>query len=209
MSLEQAMHSLVQDIASSHQERTGGVQQIRKATEDKLKEADAAVSSIAGQRRASTARLHTELHNFHLTLTKGHAELQSNVGAERQGLVRAHHTMAQGQRAVLTKGRAAMTRFEGGRKAQVNAWLGDVAGERKDAHKEWITLGTAKDNHGSDTPATDGTPVFEYLASHPDGTRLTEIDHNFHLGRPQAAGSLRKLMNEGKVEKRGALYFAV
>ena len=57
--------------------------------------------------------------------------------------------------------------------------------------------------------ASLGTRVFEYLASHPDGTRLTELEQEFGLGRFQAARVVRHLMNEGKAEKRDLLYFAI
>jgi hypothetical protein len=50
--------------------------------------------------------------------------------------------------------------------------------------------------------------VFEYLANHPDGARLTEVEREFGLGRFQAARVVRHLMNEGKAKKEGLLYFA-
>jgi len=51
--------------------------------------------------------------------------------------------------------------------------------------------------------------VFEYLANHPDGTRLVELEGEFGIARIQIAKVVRNLINENKVEKRGSLYFAI
>jgi phenylpyruvate tautomerase PptA (4-oxalocrotonate tautomerase family) len=51
--------------------------------------------------------------------------------------------------------------------------------------------------------------VFEYLANHPDGTRLVELEREFGLARIQMARVLKSLMNENKVGKQGSLYFAI
>jgi len=51
--------------------------------------------------------------------------------------------------------------------------------------------------------------VFEYLANHPDGTRLVELEEEFGLARIQMARVVRNLTDENKVEKRGLLYFAI
>ena len=59
-----------------------------------------------------------------------------------------------------------------------------------------------------DTAALRGQ-VFEYLASHPDGTRLVELAEEFGVARIQMAKVIRNLVDENKVEKRDLLYFAV
>jgi len=51
--------------------------------------------------------------------------------------------------------------------------------------------------------------VFEYLANHPDGTKLAELAEEFGIARIQIAKVVRNLMDENKVEKRDLLYFAV
>lgn len=51
--------------------------------------------------------------------------------------------------------------------------------------------------------------AFEYLAGRPDGTRLTELEQAIVISRIQMARIVRSLMDEGKAEKRGQLYFAV
>jgi len=51
--------------------------------------------------------------------------------------------------------------------------------------------------------------VFEFVADHPDGTRLTEIEEDMRVGRYHMSRVLRTLIDENKVEKRGLLYFAI
>ena len=51
--------------------------------------------------------------------------------------------------------------------------------------------------------------VFEYLANHPDGTRLVELEQEFGVARIKVARLLKDLMDENKVEKQELLYFAI
>lgn len=51
--------------------------------------------------------------------------------------------------------------------------------------------------------------VFAYLANHPDGTRLTELEGEFGVARIQTARIVRELMDGNKVEKRDLLYFTI
>jgi len=51
--------------------------------------------------------------------------------------------------------------------------------------------------------------VFAYLADHPDGTKLTELEEEFSLARIQIAKIIRELIDDNKVEKRDLLYFAI
>ena len=51
--------------------------------------------------------------------------------------------------------------------------------------------------------------VFAYLASHPDGTRLTELEEEFGLSRIQVVKVLHTLVDAHKIEERDQLYFAI
>jgi hypothetical protein len=51
--------------------------------------------------------------------------------------------------------------------------------------------------------------VFEYLADHPDGTRMVELEREFGIARIQMARILKGLMDDNKVAKRDLLYFAI
>ena len=58
-------------------------------------------------------------------------------------------------------------------------------------------------------PAALRNQVFEYLANHPDGIRLVELEQEFGVARIKMARLLKDLMNENKVEKQELLYFAI
>ena len=51
--------------------------------------------------------------------------------------------------------------------------------------------------------------AFEYLANHPDGTGLVELEQEFGLARIKLVRVVKDLMDENKVEKRDMLYFAI
>jgi hypothetical protein len=51
--------------------------------------------------------------------------------------------------------------------------------------------------------------VFGYLADHPDGARLTDMEREFGMARIQIAKALHGLIDDNKVEKRDLLYFAI
>jgi len=64
------------------------------------------------------------------------------------------------------------------------------------------------------TPITPETAdisgrTFEYLANHPDGTKLVELEQEFGVTRIEMARLLKDLMDENKVEKRELHYFAI
>jgi len=51
--------------------------------------------------------------------------------------------------------------------------------------------------------------VFEYLADHPDGTKMVEVEREFGMARIRMARIIKKLIDDNKVEKRDLLYFAI
>jgi len=66
------------------------------------------------------------------------------------------------------------------------------------------------------TTATMGQPtvtlrdvIFTYLAEHPDGAKLTQLEQDLGMSRIQIAQAMRGLIDENKVEKRELLYFAL
>ena len=69
---------------------------------------------------------------------------------------------------------------------------------------EWAEVGEVTAEFASLTDR-----VFQRLANHPDGTRLTELEQEFQLNRFLSGRAIRHLIDEGKVEKRDRLYFAV
>jgi len=116
-------------------------------------------------------------------------------------------------------------------KSAVSAQLKEFADIQAGARDEWQTLtATMQSKRGgvavavkppveeiAEEEAAEITPetadirdrAFEYLANHPDGTRLVELEQEFGVTRIEMARLLKDLINENKVEKRDMLYFAI
>jgi len=114
-------------------------------------------------------------------------------------------------------------------KTATQAQLRKLAEEQAGARDEWQILTStlqaqrvgaavaAKPPEAVAVPAEEITPetddiqnrAFEYLANHPDGTKLVELEKEFGVSRIEMARLLKDLMGENKVEKRELLYFAI
>jgi len=126
------------------------------------------------------------------------------------------------------KGELAKAVAEG--KAATHALLGDFGEMQAAAREEWQILSATMlaQRMGAAVEvepviektveeATEITPetaalsdrVFEYLANHPDGTRLVELEQEFGVARIQMARLLKDLMDENKVKKQELLYLAI
>ena len=215
MPTREEMHSLTQGIISSYEARVVGIASIREAaqlvcqaTQLELSELNAAHQAMANEQRA--------------TLAKGRAYLASNVGNQLKELDGAHQAMAHQQRADLSKGRVDLAVGEVGRKSGVNDWMKDVATAHAAAHDEWQKLAAAMQAKrgvpaaGKKAGAKVGPEfgdlrdkVFAYLADHPDGARMTELEKEFGVARIQMAKVVRHLTDENKVAKRDLVYFAI
>ena len=51
--------------------------------------------------------------------------------------------------------------------------------------------------------------IFKYLANHPDGTRMPELEEEFGVACIQIVRVLKNLMDKNKVERQNLLYFAI
>ncbi|MDO8635967.1 MAG: hypothetical protein Q7R34_06945 [Dehalococcoidia bacterium] len=208
MPTREEMHSLTQGIISSYEARLVDVASIREATQDRLRELDMAHQAMARQQRTD--------------LSKGRSDLASSVASQLKELDVTHQVMAHQQRADLAKGRVALTRGEAGRKSGVNAWMKVVATAHAAAHDEWQKLAAAMRAKkgvpaaGKKAGAEVGTEfgdlrdkVFAYLADHPDGARMTELEKVFGVARIQMAKVVKHMTDENKVAKRDLVYFAI
>ena len=81
-----------------------------------------------------------------------------------------------------------------------------VANEAPD-EEEAIAEGKSVEKTPETTALND--QVLAYLADHPDGTRMTELEEEFGVARIKMARLLRELMGENKAEKRDMLYSAI
>lgn len=73
---------------------------------------------------------------------------------------------------------------------------------------------TEEQESGADTRGAASEPgalqdrVVGYLADHPDGVRLVNIEQEFSLNRLESSRLVRVLLEEGKVRKQERVYFA-
>jgi len=51
--------------------------------------------------------------------------------------------------------------------------------------------------------------VFAYLANHPDGAKLVELEEEFGVARIQMAKVIRELIDDNLVDKRDLFYFVI
>ena len=89
--------------------------------------------------------------------------------------------------------------------------VAEPAKEEAMAKAEPVEMATAETeaNEALDESEAMSDQVFAYLADHPDGTRMTELEEKFGVARIKMARLLKELMEENKAEKRDMLYFAI
>jgi len=165
------------------------------------------------------------------------AQCKSDVGTMLKEFDDAHAAMSRELKADLSKVAPAIKQAEGERKrtatqeiaqrkSDVGAMLKEFHEEQAGVRDEWQVLtatlqaqrvGLAVEAKPPVAEAAEIIPetaalsgrVFEYLANHPDGTRLVELEQKFGVARIQIAKIVKSLMDENKVEKRELLYFAI
>jgi len=159
-------------------------------------------------------------------LAKGVAECKQEVDTLLKGFAQNHSTMATQMKADLAKGvverKQEVDTLLKGFEVNLNEVRTTLAGGRD----EWQKLtGTMQAKRGAvavgvKTPKTAPPThteemvalrkqVFEYLADHPNGTKLAELELQFRKARIQMAKIIKGLLDENKVEKRDFFYFAV
>jgi hypothetical protein len=176
----------------------------------------------------------SETREFMGELGRAVAQGKAAVKAQLKGFDDAHATMSRELKADLAKVRPALEEEDRKRQSEAREFMGELGravaqgkaatqallrdfGEvQAGARDEWQKL-TATMRAKRGAVVAEITPgaaalreqVFEYLANHPDGTKLVELAEEFGIARIQIAKVVRNLMDENKVEKRDLLYFAV
>ena len=168
---------------------------------------------------AMSAEMRADLARGRQIRAKGEKERQKKVSEFRNGMRR---TLDQ-ERAALQD----QLKESRGKLAQETAdWRASTQAQLAGAHDEWQKLtGTMPAKRGAvavavKTPKTAPLPpaedkvalrqrVFEYLADHPNGTKMAELELQFGQARIQMVKIIKGLMDENKVEKRDFFYFAI
>ena len=207
------------DLARSVANRRREVANILKGFGIELKELSRAHSIMSKELKANLAR--------------GVADLKHELGAMLNGFGQAHAAMSKEMRADLARGAANRKRDVGNMLKGFGTELKEIRSELTGARDEWQILtatmqaqrvgpavevkprapveGVVEEEAAEIIPETTALRdrVFEYLANHPDGTKMTGLEQEFGVARIQMAKVIKSLMDENKVEKRELLYFAI
>jgi hypothetical protein len=175
------MRTLAHEITGSFTARMAGITALRKEVAGELKEAQARLQEMGHSRQAFAAQ----------------------------------------QQAALNQGRTELAQEETHRQAQAQSWLKVVADDRAAAGQQWQEMASTLNRmraggtvaqaprQATTEPTASQERVFAFLAEHPDGARLADLEHEFRLNRLLASRVVKSLVNNGKVQKRGLLYFAI
>jgi len=171
-------------------------------------EGKAAVKTLLGEfdssHNAMSREMRAELTKGHQTLAKGGRKRQSEAREFRGELAR---TVTEGKAATQSLLRNFSEVQAGARDewqkltATMQSKRGGVAVAVKPPAKEAVGI--------TSEAATLRNQVFQYLANHPDGTKLVKLEKEFGVARIKMARVLKDLMGENKVEKRELLYLAI
>jgi hypothetical protein len=204
------VHSWMEEVAAGHQAMAQELRaDLRKGHADlgtsvsaQVQELDRAHNAMARQQRETLAKVHSDL-------ALAERQRKSQVKTWMEELATDHAAVRDEWQNLA----ATMRAKRAGAVAVVEAPL-EVAPAPPVVEKVAPPALVAEEEEavevGEVTAELDSLSlrVFAYLANHPDGTRLRDLEREFGLGRFQAARVVRHLMNEGKTKKEGLLYFA-
>ncbi len=212
MTTREEMRSLAEEIAGSYEDRISRVAQVkeseaeRKRTEAKeiaqrksdvgtmLKEFDDAHAAMSNELKADLAKVAPALRQAEAERKRTEAKEIAQRRSDVDAMLKEFHEEQAGARDEWQKMTATMQSKRGGVAVAVKPLIEEIAEGAAEITPETAAL---------------REQVFEYLANHPDGTKLVELAEEFSVARIQIGKVIRNLMDENKVEKRDLLYFAV
>ena len=181
---------------------------LAKGSTERKQEVDTLLKDVEAMLKGFDKNHNTMTRQMKADLAKGSAERKRNVDI----LINDSHVMLKGFEVKLHEIRTAL---EGGRdewqrmattlQSMRGAAVSDVKPQKE------ASIPTSAIQVADLTPklAAFRDRVFEYLANHPDGTRLVNLEQEFGMARIQMAKITRSLISKNKVEKRDSLYFAI
>ncbi len=186
VNIRSGVATMLRDLAKGDTERASEVGNIRSGVATMLKD----FGKGDTERDSEVARIRSEEGN-----------IRSGVATMLKDLAKEDAERAKGD-AERARGRAHLHTEVWGRasaKKVTTAPVVELAKESPPGEKvvEGASLSELRDK------------VFAYLANHPDGTMLIELEGEFGVARIQIAKVTRSLIEDNKVEKRDLLYFAI
>jgi len=189
-------------------ELTKSVGDRKVAISAQLKELDAAHAAMSREMRA-------ELTKGRQALAKGESERQSEA---REFIGELGRTVAEGKAATQAQLKQ-LAEVQAGARDEWQILTATMQAQRVGAMvdlepPEAVAVPAkeiAEEEAAEITPETTTLRdrVFKYLANHPDGTKMTELEQEFGVARIQMARLLKDLLDENKVENRELHYFAI
>lgn len=234
MPTREEMQSLAEEIVRSYEERISGIVELRKIVKADLKEFQDSRAVMARDLRAdlakSVATRKAAVSSQLKELDAAHASMSRELKADLAKVRPALEEEDRKRQSEAREFRGELGRAVAQGKAATQALLRDFGEEQAGVRDEWQKMTATMQSKrggvaGAVKPpikeiaeeAASMTPeiaalrekVFEYLANHPDGTKLVELAEKLGVARIQVAKVVRSLIDENKVEKRDLLYFAV
>lgn len=216
------MSALAEEIVGSYTDRIARIAELKETVKMDLRDLRRHLEQFRDSRVTMSTELRADLARSADDRKREVGDMLKGFGAELKELGRAHAAMSKELKADLAKSVGDLKDGVGALLKGFNAQLKEIRSELAGARDEWQKLtATMQAKRGGVairvkeiariTPETADlrNRVFEYLANHPDGTKMTELEREFGLARIQTAKVLRSLVDENKVEKRDLLYFAV
>lgn len=185
-------------------------------------------------RRTAGKSLHVHLTHGHMDRRATVQGLLAGMGQSRRSISRSLHAGLARNSAVLRSSTTAVLKDFDQQQAVLRTELAAIRGQwqsmvgkvnaarRRSASETTVSPKPATSQH---VPAAAPTAkeaaeeppelnalhdrVFEFLADHPGGSRLVEMEAELKASRFQMSRVLRNLMDENKIEKRDLLYFAI
>ena len=215
---EEMSARLKADLAKVEPELTQAEAERVKQAQAEIEERMGQVTKLLGDFRADHEEMSTRLK---ADLAKVGPELtQAEAGRVKQAQTEIKER--------VTSVRELLDEFKTERDKTATAWQGLVnvmqakrgmtappvekpAKEEAMAEAVPVEMATAETeaNEALDESEAMSDQVFAYLADHPDGTRMTELEEKFGVARIKMARFLKGLMEDNKAEKRDMLYFVI
>jgi len=176
------------------------------------------------ERRAEVATMLSEADAFVKELAKGSAQRVSDVASTLGDFAKEDAKRRSDVASMLSEADAFVKELTKGSARRASDVAGMLRGLAREDAKRRSEVGAIREEVWGTAPAkkktapavVEKTPVgelhdrvFAYLANHPNGTKLTELEEEFGVARSQMARVVRELMDSNKIEKREQFYFAI
>jgi len=197
--LVKGFHSIHEEMAAKLREELSEDEKSRKSeVKGILREAQELVKDSSVARRKASGQLRKELGEYRQQIKTETSEILNNAYKIR------NETKNDLKEATATWQEFATTMQQ--KRAGVK-----VAPKVEEAKVEVTEEAIAEVEPAAVTPEIVELQgrVFEYIADHPDGTRMVELEREFDIARIQMVRVIRGLIDNGKAEKRDLLYFAI